>query len=298
PSTPGLAVAVRRAVPGRVQAGHRRRLQEQPRLQSGERAPLRHLPARRLLHHRRLRRAHLPRGVRLHPLLPAPRPQQGLLRRRALHRRRDLPALGQVRPPRLRAPLLRPQLQRQQRLPRRLRLPPGRHRRHPAAAPQPHRRRPLLRPVFVRRSPPPNPRSFPFPFPFPTPQPVPDSRPKQLRAPPSDNGAMARLAPILLLLLTASARAAPKRQLEGVVNVNTASPDELQLLSGVGPAKVRNILAYRTKHPFRTVEEIVRIKGIGRKMFRRLRMHLAVSGPTTAQQVIRAAPDPAAPAAL
>jgi competence protein ComEA len=95
-----------------------------------------------------------------------------------------------------------------------------------------------------------------------------------------------------LVLLAASARAAPKRDLEGVVNVNTASPDQLQLLPGIGPAKARNIVAYRTKHPFRTVEELVRIKGIGRKMFRRLRLHLAVSGPTTAQQVIRAAPDP------
>jgi hypothetical protein len=46
-------------------------------------------------------------------------------------------------------------------------------------------------------------------------------------------------------------------------------------------------MLYRQSHPFRTVEELVRIKGIGRKMVRRLRMHLAVSGPTTAQQVIR-----------
>jgi competence protein ComEA len=97
----------------------------------------------------------------------------------------------------------------------------------------------------------------------------------------------------LLLILAAPARGAPKGDLEGVVNINTASADQLQLLSGIGPAKVRNIVAYRTKHPFRTIEELVRIKGIGRKMFRRLRLHLAVSGPTTAQQVIRAAPDPA-----
>jgi competence protein ComEA len=101
----------------------------------------------------------------------------------------------------------------------------------------------------------------------------------------------ALLVPLLFLSLPA---ATTKRQLEGVVNINTASSDELQLLSGIGPAKVRNIVAYRTKHPFRTVEELVRIKGIGRKMFRRLRLHLAVSGPTTAQQVIRAEPDPAA----
>jgi competence protein ComEA len=104
-------------------------------------------------------------------------------------------------------------------------------------------------------------------------------------------------APLVLLLILGldfAASAAPKRELEGVVNVNTASADQLQLLPGIGPAKVRNIVAYRTKHPFRTVEELVRIKGIGRKMFRRLRLHLAINGPTTAQQVIRAQPDAAA----
>jgi competence protein ComEA len=97
---------------------------------------------------------------------------------------------------------------------------------------------------------------------------------------------------LLAVSLPRLAGATTKRELQGVVNLNTASPDELQLLSGVGPAKVRNILAYRTKHPFRTIEEVVRIKGIGRKMFRRLRLHLAINGPTTAQQIIRAAPDP------
>ena len=96
----------------------------------------------------------------------------------------------------------------------------------------------------------------------------------------------------LLLFLATAARGAEKRQLEGVVNLNTASAGQLRLLPGIGPAKVRDIVAYRTKHPFRTVEELVRIKGIGRKMLRRLRLNLAVSGPTTAHQIIRADPDP------
>jgi competence protein ComEA len=78
------------------------------------------------------------------------------------------------------------------------------------------------------------------------------------------------------------------RDVEGTVNLNTASVDELRLLPGVGPAKVRNIVAYRRAHPFRTVDELVRIKGIGRKMVRKLRLHLTVNGPTTAKQVVRA----------
>jgi len=80
---------------------------------------------------------------------------------------------------------------------------------------------------------------------------------------------------------------ADKGQLEGVVNLNTASPEELGLIPGVGPARVRNILAYRKAHPFRTVDELARIKGIGRKTIRRWRTHLAVSGPSTGQKVVR-----------
>jgi competence protein ComEA len=88
------------------------------------------------------------------------------------------------------------------------------------------------------------------------------------------------------VLLVAQARA-EKTTLEGVVNLNTATPDELRLIPGVGPARVRNILAYRRAHPFRTVDELARIKGIARKTIRRWRMHLAVSGPSTAQRVVR-----------
>jgi competence ComEA-like helix-hairpin-helix protein len=90
----------------------------------------------------------------------------------------------------------------------------------------------------------------------------------------------------MLALLTSEARA-DKTKLEGVVNLNTASPEELRLIPGVGPARVRNILAYRKAHPFRTVDELARIKGIGRKTIRHWRQHLAVGGPSTAQRVVR-----------
>lgn len=100
--------------------------------------------------------------------------------------------------------------------------------------------------------------------------------------------------PLALLLSAAAAivlvprdALAEAKDLDGVVNLNTAAPDTLQLLPGIGPAKVHDILWYRQRHPFRTVDELVRIKGIGRKMVRRLRMHLAISGPTTARAVRR-----------
>jgi hypothetical protein len=55
----------------------------------------------------------------------------------------------------------------------------------------------------------------------------------------------------------------------------------------VGESRVRNILAYRRAHPFRSVDELARIKGIGRKTVRHWRAHLAVSGPSTAERVVR-----------
>jgi len=85
---------------------------------------------------------------------------------------------------------------------------------------------------------------------------------------------------------TASARPAARsrppaaRAIEGVANINTATPQELQLLPGIGPAKVRDIVAYRNAQPFRSVDDLLKVKGIGQKMLARLRPHLNVSGPT------------------
>jgi len=88
------------------------------------------------------------------------------------------------------------------------------------------------------------------------------------------------------LILIAAPPARASKAVDGVVNLNTAEVGVLGLLPGIGPAKAAQIVVYRRRHPFRTVDELVRIKGIGRKMVRRLRAHLAVSGPTTATGAI------------
>ena len=91
---------------------------------------------------------------------------------------------------------------------------------------------------------------------------------------------------ICLIGLAAAGPARASKAVDGVVNLNTAEPGVLGLLPGIGPAKAAQIVAYRKRHPFRTVDELVRIRGIGRKMVRHLRAHLAVSGPTTATGTI------------
>jgi competence protein ComEA len=68
----------------------------------------------------------------------------------------------------------------------------------------------------------------------------------------------------------------------GVVNLNTATAAELTRLPGVGPQKARAILALRERmQRFRRVEDILRVRGIGRTTFRRLRPMLTLTGNTT-----------------
>jgi competence protein ComEA len=78
------------------------------------------------------------------------------------------------------------------------------------------------------------------------------------------------------------AEAAGKRlQYTGVVNLNQATAAELDVLPGVGEKAALRIIAWREKRPFRRVEELVRVKGFGRKTFLKLKPLLAVVGPTT-----------------
>lgn len=103
---------------------------------------------------------------------------------------------------------------------------------------------------------------------------------------------------IVAVIALAAAPVRAAKEVDGVVNLNTAPAAVLALLPGVGPAKADAIVGYRARRPFRTVDELVRIKGIGRKMVRRLRPHLAVSGPTTAAAALATAATTATTAAI
>jgi competence protein ComEA len=67
----------------------------------------------------------------------------------------------------------------------------------------------------------------------------------------------------------------------GVVNINTATVEQLARLPGIGETRAEAILAARQARPFRRVQEIMRGRGIGRATFRKLRPMLAVEGETT-----------------
>jgi len=63
------------------------------------------------------------------------------------------------------------------------------------------------------------------------------------------------------------------------VDINTATQSELESLPGIGPSKAKAILEYRRQHgPFQSVDELEKVKGIGRATVERLRPDI-VAGP-------------------
>lgn len=76
-----------------------------------------------------------------------------------------------------------------------------------------------------------------------------------------------------LTLAAAAARAADTAAVQPhAINLNTASARELEGLPGVGEARAKAIVATREKRGgFKSVEELVEVKGIGKAALEKLR---------------------------
>jgi len=63
----------------------------------------------------------------------------------------------------------------------------------------------------------------------------------------------------------------------GGMDINHATAEQLMTLSGIGEAKANAIIADRSKNgPFRSVDDLQRVKGIGSKMLEKLRPSIVV----------------------
>jgi competence protein ComEA len=62
-----------------------------------------------------------------------------------------------------------------------------------------------------------------------------------------------------------------------VVNVNTATLDELEALPGIGPVLAQKIIDYRTQHgPFQSVNDLLNVSGIGDKRLADMKSQVTV----------------------
>jgi len=65
---------------------------------------------------------------------------------------------------------------------------------------------------------------------------------------------------------------------DGRININTATSEQLQTLSGIGPAIAGNIIAHRdARGGFATIEEIMNVSGIGERIFENISESLTVN---------------------
>lgn len=61
------------------------------------------------------------------------------------------------------------------------------------------------------------------------------------------------------------------------VNINTASQKELMTLNGIGEAKAKAIIEYRTKNRFKKIEDVMQVKGIGQAIFDKIKKDIVVT---------------------
>ena len=69
----------------------------------------------------------------------------------------------------------------------------------------------------------------------------------------------------------------PSKKPVASIDINRATAEDFATLPGIGPELARRIVAFRVKHgPYRRIEDLMVIKGMGRKKWRAIRPYIRV----------------------
>jgi competence protein ComEA len=92
---------------------------------------------------------------------------------------------------------------------------------------------------------------------------------------------------LLATMALATSAAAAKQAPSSPVNINTASMEQLMEVPGIGEAKAKAIVEYRSSSPFKTTAELVNVKGIGEKLLAKITPHVTAGGGSKAGTAVR-----------
>jgi competence protein ComEA len=104
---------------------------------------------------------------------------------------------------------------------------------------------------------------------------------------------------LAVLVFVAATVPAKKKPPAAPVNLNTATAEQLQLVPGIGPATADKILQMRKAYgAFKSVDDLLAIRGIGPKRLEKMRKYLTVAKPGAAGKSATSPPaaKPATPA--
>lgn len=81
------------------------------------------------------------------------------------------------------------------------------------------------------------------------------------------------------LILCIAVNVGAKTPTLDTIDLNTASAAELVKLPGIGVSRSRDIIDHRKRRPFRRPSDLMKVRGIGRKIYMRVKPFIRVGPP-------------------
>ncbi len=97
-----------------------------------------------------------------------------------------------------------------------------------------------------------------------------------------------RVALLMALAITLCAQAGVAAGAKGVVNINTATAEQLAYLPRVGPSVAGRIIEFREKNgKFKDPTDLLLVRGIGDSTFALIEPYITISGETSLGEKVR-----------